>query len=206
MRRATWIAVFGLAVLAGCGGGGPPSGVATLNGTRSSGAGHPTTTASQATVLQLYDKWAGCMRQHGVQMADPTIGDQGAISISASGVSQSTFQAASTACQSLHQAAQAANGGGQASQKPDPAKLVNFAKCMRAHGVADFPDPSSSGGIQISGGSGSDLSPDNPTFKKAQQVCQPILGSAKGGEQIQVSGPGGGSGGGAGVVTAGGKG
>jgi hypothetical protein len=28
---------------------------------------------------------------------------------------------------------------------------IKFADCMRAHGVSDFPDPSSGGGIQLSG-------------------------------------------------------
>jgi hypothetical protein len=202
MRRTVWIAAFGLVVLAGCGGGAKPSGVASLSGANGSGAGHTTTTASQATVLQLYDKWAQCMRQHGVEMADPTIADQGAISIKASGVSDSTFRAANTACNSLRHAAQQANGGGPSTEKPDPAKMLNFAKCMRAHGLADFPDPSPGGGLQISAGAGSDLGPDNPTFQKAQQACQSIIGSPKGAEQIQLTGPGGGSGG----VVSGGKG
>ncbi len=200
MKTAGWVAAFGL-MLAGCGGGGKSTGVASLTGGNGGGARHTTTTASRSTVLQLYDKWAQCMRQHGVQMADPTIGDQGGISIKASGVSNATFHAADSACDSLHQAAQQANGGGQATEKPDAAKLLNFAKCMRAHGLADFPDPSPNGGLQLSGGPGSDLNPDNPTFQKAQQACQSILGSAKGGEQIQVSGsPGGG------VVSGAGKG
>jgi hypothetical protein len=205
MRRAAWIAVFGLVTLAGCGSGGTPSGVASLKSASNGDAGHTTTTASQATVLQLYDKWAECMRQHGVQMADPTIGDLGAISIQASGVSDSTFQAANTACDELHQAAQKANGGGPSTEKPDPAKLLKFAKCMRAHGVADFPDPSPNGGLQIKAGPNSDLSPDNPTFQNAQTACQPIMGSVKGGERVQLSGPQGGSGSG-GVVSGGGKG
>ena len=30
-------------------------------------------------------------------------------------------------------------------------QAVKFTRCMRAHGIADFPDPSTGGGIQISG-------------------------------------------------------
>jgi hypothetical protein len=203
MKKAAMAAVAGLVVLVGCGGGASGS-VASLSGSsRGSGGGHTTTTASQATVLQLYHEWAQCMRQHGVQMADPTITDQGGVDISASGVSASTFQAANTACDSLHQAAQRANGGGGTTQKPDPTKLLNFSKCMRAHGLRDFPDPGPSGGIQLQGGPNSDMNPNNPTFQKAQKACQSILGSPKGGERIQISGGGGGPGA---VANGGGKG
>jgi hypothetical protein len=45
---------------------------------------------------------------------------------------------------------------------------------MRAHGVKDFPDPDSAGRIAISGGPGSDLGPDNPTFQAAQRACQSL--------------------------------
>jgi hypothetical protein len=46
-----------------------------------------------------------------------------------------------------------------------------MSKCMRAHGIKDFPDPSN-GGIQITVTPGSDLSPDNPQFQAAQTACQ----------------------------------
>jgi len=52
-------------------------------------------------------------------------------------------------------------------------QAVKFTQCMRAHGIADFPDPSAGGGIQISGGGpNSDLNPSNATFVAAQDACQ----------------------------------
>ena len=52
-------------------------------------------------------------------------------------------------------------------------QAVKFTRCMRAHGIADFPDPSAGGGIQISGGGpNSDLNPGNATFVAAQNACQ----------------------------------
>ena len=52
-------------------------------------------------------------------------------------------------------------------------KAVKFTQCMRAHGIADFPDPSAGGGIQISGGGpNGDLNPNNATFVAAQNACQ----------------------------------
>jgi hypothetical protein len=50
-----------------------------------------------------------------------------------------------------------------------------FSRCMRSHGVPDFPDPKSNGTIQVNAGPGSDLGPGNPQFKRAQRACQPLL-------------------------------
>jgi hypothetical protein len=50
-------------------------------------------------------------------------------------------------------------------------KMLGFSKCMRAHGIKDFPDPSN-GGIRLRAGQGSDLNPDNPQFQAAQKACQ----------------------------------
>jgi hypothetical protein len=204
------VMLFAVAALAGCGGGGKPSGVASLTGSGSGGG--PTTTVSKADATKLYANWAACMRQHGVNMADPTFNGQGEVSINASGGDKTTFEAANTACQSLHDAARRASGGsGKPDQKPDPTKMVNFAKCMRAHGLPDFPDPSPNGGlqIQVQAGQKSDLDPSSPTFQNAQKACQSIIGKPKGGEKVQMSGgpggPGGTGGSGFSSVDGGGK-
>jgi hypothetical protein len=51
--------------------------------------------------------------------------------------------------------------------------FVAFSECMRAHGVTNFPDPSSSGGIQITPSMG--ISPFSPSFKGAQAKCSHLL-------------------------------
>ncbi len=58
------------------------------------------------------------------------------------------------------------------SGSKNPSLALEYSQCMRSHGVADFPDPNSSGDISISAGPGSDLNPNNPTFEAAQQACQ----------------------------------
>jgi len=40
-----------------------------------------------------------------------------------------------------------AGGGGSAKHSE-----LAFSRCMRAHGISDFPDPSSQGGIALNGG------------------------------------------------------
>ena len=54
--------------------------------------------------------------------------------------------------------------------------MLEFASCMREHGV-DMPDPDFSGGgarMQFRAGAGG-VDPESPTFQKAQEACQEIL-------------------------------
>jgi hypothetical protein len=52
-------------------------------------------------------------------------------------------------------------------------RALKFSQCMRAHRIADFPDPGAGGGAQSSsGGPNSNLNPKNPTFSAAQKACQ----------------------------------
>jgi hypothetical protein len=61
-----------------------------------------------------------------------------------------------------------------ASSGSTRASALAYSKCMRAHGVSDFPDPNSNGQIQLSATKGSDLTPDSPQFQRAQQACKPL--------------------------------
>ncbi len=55
-------------------------------------------------------------------------------------------------------------GGAQAARA---ARSIAYADCMRSHGVPNFPDPGTGGGIQLPNG----LSPFSPAFKAAQTDC-----------------------------------
>jgi hypothetical protein len=56
------------------------------------------------------------------------------------------------------------------SKSFDPAA---FSACMRKHGVPNFPDPDSKGGLTLNGNSGID--PRSPQFRAAQQACRKLL-------------------------------
>ena len=195
-------AVAGAAVsllAAGCGGGSASPGVASVASSTStattatttrSGAGVGAPPADQGPpqgshfqvamkVGNAADgaKFSACMRKHGVtNFPDPN--GQGVIQFgSGMGIdpNSSTFQSARSACQKL-----LPNGG-----QPTPAQrakaqqqMLAFSQCMRAHGIKDFPDPSN-GGLQLRGGPGSDLNPNNPRFQAAQQACQGYLPGSK---------------------------
>ncbi|MGH2849466.1 MAG: hypothetical protein ACRDLP_02510 [Solirubrobacteraceae bacterium] len=68
-------------------------------------------------------------------------------------------------------------GAGSGSNRASVA-LLAYARCMRGHGVSDFPDPSAAGRIAISGRG--DLNPGAPTFRAASRACR---GSLRGGNQ-----------------------
>ena len=124
------------------------------------------------------EKYAACIRAHGV----PTFPDPNAEGV-ITGTSSSfdpgspAFRRAQQACRKL-----LPNGGQASPQQIAKAQrsALAYSKCMRAHGVKDFPDPQISGGsirLSLRGGPGSDLSPNNPTFQRAQQACQGKLGA-----------------------------
>jgi hypothetical protein len=83
-----------------------------------------------------------------------------------------------------------APGGGQGSSFSlaggNATQALAFSQCMRAHGVADFPDPNAQDQTQISGGPNSDLNPNNPTFQKAMNACQSKMPKPTPAQQAQA--------------------
>jgi hypothetical protein len=65
-----------------------------------------------------------------------------------------------------------------------PQQALQFAECMRAHGVSNFPDPTGQG-IQIAPSSG--INPFSPAFRTAQTDCKRFLPN---GGQPPVTSPG----------------
>jgi hypothetical protein len=58
---------------------------------------------------------------------------------------------------------------------PTYSKAIEFANCMRAHGVPGFPDPSGTGGSIILAGSGT------PAFESASRACTQLAPGGRGG-------------------------
>jgi hypothetical protein len=86
------------------------------------------------------------------------------------GVSSAEFQAAQTACQHL-----LVNGGRptQAEVQQYRNTMLVYARCIRANGVTNMPDPDSRGHLNI--GPGSDVNVDSPQFQAAYQRCKSKL-------------------------------
>jgi hypothetical protein len=164
--------MLGAAVLAaGCSGGSSGPGVAGAS-TPSASASATSSGSAEAQALA----YAKCMRAHGVPGFPDPIVQNGSVGFDFSGANvdqnSAQYQSARQACQSLR-------GGGTAnSGTANYAADLKFAKCMRAHGVPDFPDPNKNGGFSGT----SSVNPSSPTFQNAQSLC------------MKQSGLGGGSG------------
>jgi hypothetical protein len=138
------IAAAGLTLLTACSG---RPGPAAAN----PGSGTPSTAGTAGSPSAV--TYSHCMRSHGVPgFPDPA--SNGAIpktTAQALGVSSSRFQAAQSACQQLLPAATSSQQQAQQCMQAGvcPQALVqqmltadrSFARCMRAHGVPGWPDP-----------------------------------------------------------------
>jgi hypothetical protein len=185
MKTRTRTAGLGLSLLlatgvAGCGGASGDDGVATASSakpkptaTSSSSSGKLSPKDAQAAAL----RFAKCMRANGLpNFEDPKVTGGGLAIALPDGVSPEKADKANQKCKKY-----LPNGG--VPPKLDPQELERqrqFAKCMRANGVPDFPDPQANGGgirIDKKSGSGgpnagtSKVGPGNPTFDKAQRAC-----------------------------------
>jgi hypothetical protein len=175
-NRMAWLAVATaglLAVLAGaCAGEDPNQAkVASIGGTTTTTGGNGGSAGDRNPEEQAL-AFARCMRAHGVDVPDPKFGGDGKVEFGMRGkVDAPKFKAAESACQKQVGGPFGA-GKGQADPKMQEA-MLEFARCMRQHGVAKFPDPQPGGGLLIRAGSG--LDPQSPTFKAAEKACSQLL-------------------------------
>lgn len=193
-RRSAALAVLSAAaiVMSACGSGAHTPHVANLgtNSAHSQGSeasGRSSTTTPAGNPTRLVDQWATCMRAHGdPNQADPTIDANKVIHITWDGAAvpggiYGTHKGGQgnlgpgQYCRTYLNAAQQALRGGQQQPHPSQATLLKYSECMRTNGVSDFPDPSG-GTLSVSLNAGGDLNPDNPTFKRAQKVCDQQTG------------------------------
>lgn len=182
-------------LLAGCGGGSSNPGVAHLSaGTSSAGASSAATSTGatgpgsgpgspEAAALAF----AGCMRTNGVpHFPDPEAGG-GFLFHTSAGVDPSSpaFKAAQAKCKQL---LPPGPGSGSPPSAKTLAHFLTVARCMRQHGLPEFPDPRttapSNPRAALGGGSGviSDIEgvifvfrgtidQQSPAFTRAAVMC-----------------------------------
>jgi hypothetical protein len=152
VRPLTVAALLSGMLVAGCGEGSPSptvarlggaaagSSVAAVGGATGSGSSSPSALGSDALAF------AKCMRASGVpNFPDPQPGGGFLLHASAALIASPAFKAAQAKCHKL------LPGGGPpgpgSTTNPSPQTLARFlriARCMRKHGVEDFPDPRTS--------------------------------------------------------------
>jgi len=166
-------AVVGLALLAAACAGSPGSHVAQLGttATQSTSTNTPAASARQNGGLAF----SRCMRSHGAsQFPDPdSSGAIPKVSLQQLGVSSSQFQAAQTACASLLQPT-------NTQVQQTLSGMLDFARCMRSHGVRNWPDPSTDSDGQAVFDLHGRISPDTPQMDTKSGRCSHLLHSAPG--------------------------
>jgi hypothetical protein len=191
--------------MAACGGGGSGADarVASVGATTTTTApanadsesnGDGGTANDDGDVQDAMLAFAQCMRDHGVDMPDPQVNGDGraVFTAGASPADAAKMDEAQKACQEHLDKVRAD------MPPPDPAEmeerkqqLLDFAQCMREHGI-DMPDPKIStdgGGIQVQmGGPGIDDS--SPAWKEANDTCSAQVGMEMPGNATGVSGGG----------------
>jgi hypothetical protein len=172
MRRIFALVLLVPVALAGCGAPAGPD-VATAGGNRAAA------TATSAPVggdrEERVRQFAGCMREHGVDMPDPEPGLGGlGLGGGTSGLlDDPDFQGAFEACRPL-----LPNGGEPPKLNPEQLEQYRaFAACMREHGV-DVPDPDPDGTLRLRGGPGGrfgGINPSDPKVRSALTACRDKL-------------------------------
>jgi len=146
---AAVIAASAMVMLAGCGASSPSTSTGGGGSNSSAAAGGDSsavTPPNSNSVAADAVKFARCIRSHGVSdFPDPP--SSGQLTIPPDDRNTPAFERAQKACQSLMPGG--AGGAGPNGQKSDMtrAQALRLARCIRAHGVPNFPDPNASGGI-----------------------------------------------------------
>jgi hypothetical protein len=161
------VAAFSL-LAAACGGGGSP-GVANVATTSTSAT---TTTAPTQNELVAFSH---CMRANGVpSFPDPQrlAGGSLKLTIERAGSGAPHFQTAMSACNHLLPN----RGGSQETAQQSRTRLadeLSFARCMRSHGVARFPDPTAQGDLSVEMVQAQGIDVRSPAILRSVQACLP---------------------------------
>lgn len=202
-RALLALLVAGTLAACGGGGGGGDDQVATLGDDSASqdddtssgddGDGELTEAEREDAMLEFTE----CMREHGIDMPDPSSSGGGDVVISrrpgagANGAADSggprddaAFEAANEACEGILDDA----FGDRPQLSPEEQaemqdQMLAFTECMREHGI-DMPDPQfdEDGGFSVrasgpeDAGAGGGPDPSDPDFEEAQEACQGELG------------------------------
>jgi hypothetical protein len=122
--------------------------------------------------------FARCMRDNGVpNFPDPVANADGTFGfVRPQGVSQTALTQAFQACQTQYDAIPGATGPGSGDNTDVQDGLLNIARCMRANGIPEFPDPQP-GTDLITGLHGlfKNYDLNSPRVSAAIQRCQTVI-------------------------------
>jgi hypothetical protein len=168
---------LGVAVAACSGGPKAPTvpSAASQSTTTAAPAGGPR--SSPQTPLAQAEAYSQCLRSHGLpNFPDPVLTPSGGYGYRTKGIdpNSAAFQRALLACKDLPSPW---HSTGQQLTPAQQQAWLSWAKCIRAHGVPNFPDPTFSGGaVRVSGASGS----SSPQLQSAMDACKSQMPSTGG--------------------------
>jgi hypothetical protein len=144
-------------------------------------------------------KFSACMRAHGVSnFPDPVVHQSGnsmsiGIRVDPTITGSPAFKSAQAACQSIMPGPM--SPAQQAAQEHLKAEhVISFARCMRAHGVTNFPDPDTQGDIRPDRLAAAGVDLHAPNVIASARACVPASGGTVSQAAIsQATGSGGGS-------------
>jgi hypothetical protein len=122
--------------------------------------------------------YAKCMREHGVDMPDPQFQGGGIMQRGPDEKTpRATVEKAQEACKEIQERMEPSEPPSEAEQKEMKDAALAHARCMRDHGIKNFPDPtfSADGGMTVRIGKGSGIDPNDEDFKEAQEACQKLM-------------------------------
>lgn|SRR5215471_3719802 len=152
-------------VVVACGSRSPSPRVAHLGSTTPAASGSSSTGSPTKSAVA----YAQCMRSHGVpNWPDPDA--QGHFNAKPD-LASPQLQAALKACKDLLPGGGNMTTGGKITPQ-EQAQLLKYSKCMRAHGIKNFPDPTSAG-LGLSPGNGID--PNSTRFNAADKACHSLM-------------------------------
>jgi hypothetical protein len=162
-RAAVGVGLVLLVLLAGCSTSGG-SGAAT------------TTTGGQQAAAAVLGEFVRCARANGMpNLPDLRLDSNGQVSIPPG--TPEPPKSVERACRSILERLPASARGDQGRPPADIQALVGYARCMREHGMADFPDPQADGRFplpaSLRGGK-------TPQFLRANQACRQLNPNQKG--------------------------
>jgi len=146
--------------------------LAGLAGCSASGgsAGATATTGGQQDAAAVWRELVACARANGMpNLPDPQIDSNGRAAFPNG--TPDPPASVRRACQSIYDRLPPSARGEEERPPADMQALLRFARCMREHGVADFPDPDAQGNFRAPPGS---AGPKTPRFKGAMQACRQL--------------------------------
>jgi hypothetical protein len=162
-RAAVGVGLIVVLLLAGCSAAGG-SGAAT------------TTTSGQQDAAAVWRELVRCARANGMpNLPDPQIDSNGRANFPNG--TPDPPASVRRACQSIYDRLPASARDETERPPADMQALLRYARCMREHGVADFPDPDAGGNFRAPAGS---TDPKTPSFQRAMQACRQLDPNQKG--------------------------